>query len=37
MSRRKLYREGLPNTRLYCSKTGVLDLALHPGARASAR
>jgi len=37
MSRRKLYREGLPNARLYCLKTGVLDVALHRGARASAR
>ena len=37
MSRRKLYREGFRNAHLYRSKTGVLEVALHPGARASAR
>ena len=37
MSRRELYREGFPHARLYRSKTGVLKVALHTGARASAR
>jgi hypothetical protein len=37
MSRLEFYREGFTHTRLYRSKTGVLEVALHTGARASAR
>jgi len=37
MSCLERYREGFPHARLYRSKTGVLKVALHTGARASAR
>jgi hypothetical protein len=37
MSRLELYREGFTHARLYRSKTDALEVALHPGARASAR
>ena len=37
MSCLELYHDGFPHARLYRSKTGVLKVALHTGAQASAR